>query len=415
METSAGTILVVDDNDNNRDMLSRRLIRAGYNAKTANGGPQALELLAKEPFDLILLDIEMPVMNGFEVLRRVRQTHPATKLPIIIATAHDDREKVIEALKLGANDFVAKPIDFPVVLARVQTQLSLKLSVDRIIALEDDLRNRNVLLERANKRMSHSLQLASRMQQSLLPSGPVCVPGVQFAWTYQPCDELAGDILNVFPIGETHVAFYLLDVSGHGVPAALLSTTLSRVLAPVPGQASLVERKTPAGMQPRRARTVVEELNRRFPMTGDQGQYFTLFYAVLELATRELTFVNAGHPPPLHLPKAGEKTHLDSGGFAVGWVDGVDYDEASVVLQPGDRLLLYSDGLTETMNATDEQFGVERLESLFASPGEIQARLDSLLKQTAEFRGNQPVADDISALALEVLAAEMVPAEMGAA
>jgi len=405
MDQPTAQLLVVDDDENNRDMLSRRLERHGYKVTLANNGQQALAAVTKQRPDLIVLDIEMPVMNGFEALRKLRETHPATQLPVVIATAHGDREDVVQALKLGANDFVTKPLDFPVVLARVQTQLSLKFGVDRIVALEADLRKRNTELQEANGRMKHSLRLASKMQQSLLPDGPIDVPGVKFAWVYQPCDELAGDILNVFRLGSDHVGLYLLDVSGHGVPAALLSTTLCRMLAPVPGQASFVERKTPAGMSPRRPRTVAEELNRRFPMTGDHGQYFTLFYGVIDLKTRQMQYVCAGHPPALLVPATGEPKYIEGAGFAIGWMDDPGFEENVLDLQEGDRLYLYSDGLTETMNAADDQFGTDRLASACGKREGVvlQGSLDGLLEQTATFRGNEPVADDISALALEIV------------
>src|ERR1700722_7517431 len=132
MSETSPRLLVVDDDENNRDMLSRRLERKGYSVAQAPEGHSALVAVGRETFDLVLLDIEMPEMNGFEVLKRVRETHPATRLPIIIATARGDREDVVEALRLGANDYVTKPLDFPVVAARVEAQLSLKRAVDRI-------------------------------------------------------------------------------------------------------------------------------------------------------------------------------------------------------------------------------------------------------------------------------------------
>src|SRR5262249_34779536 len=153
----------------------------------------------------------------------IRSAHPATALPIIMATARDQREDVVQALQQGANDYVTKPIDFPVVQARIETQLALKRAVDEIVALKRDLEQRNGDLHAANERMKRDLESAARVQRSLLPSAAPAVAEAEFSWIFRPCDLLGGDILNVFPIGDTHVGLYVLDVSGHGVPAALLS------------------------------------------------------------------------------------------------------------------------------------------------------------------------------------------------
>jgi phosphoserine phosphatase RsbU/P len=404
MTDIAAKLLVVDDDDSNRDMLSRRLAREGYPVEIAADGPQALAAVNAATIDLILLDIEMPGMNGFEVLRKLRETYPATKLPVIIATARHDRKDIIEALELGANDFVTKPLDFPVVLARVRTQLSHKQAVDRILKLESDLREQNLELEAANARMRRSLELASRMQQSLLPAGPLHIPGLNFAWVYQPCDELGGDILNVFRLGRGHVGMYLLDVSGHGVPAALLSVTLNRILEPVPGQASLVEQLGTDGMEPRPPRAVVEELNSRFQMSDKYLQYFTLFYGVLDVASRKLKYVSAGHPPGIFVPAKGERQFLDHASFAVGWFEDAKYDEWELELNAADRLLLYSDGCNETMNAQSDQFGKDRLAECFRQePRDLQKDMECVVNEMKTFRGEGPIRDDVSLLGMEIL------------
>src|SRR5437870_5817996 len=126
MDAQGGLVLVVDDEDSNRDMLSRRLQRRGYATVTAENGAKALELIAQQPFDLVLLDVMMPGMDGWTVLEQVRQTRSMTDLPIIVTTAREQSDDIVRGLRLGANDYVTKPLDFPVVVARVQTQLALK-------------------------------------------------------------------------------------------------------------------------------------------------------------------------------------------------------------------------------------------------------------------------------------------------
>ncbi|HEY2585858.1 MAG TPA: SpoIIE family protein phosphatase [Tepidisphaeraceae bacterium] len=404
MTATPARLLVVDDNEDNRETLARRLRRRGFEVGLAADGYQALDAIGREAYDLVLLDVQMPGLSGFDVLKQLRIDHAPTRLPVIIATARTDREDIVEALNLGANDYVTKPLDFPVVLARVETQLAHKKAVDRILSLEADLRRQNEELEANNRRMRRSLELAADMQRALLPSGPLGAPGVRYAFAYHPCDELGGDILNIFPIGPRHVGLYLLDVSGHGVPAALLSVTLSRMLQARPDQSSLVARAGEAGLEPRGPVEVATELNRRFPMDDHLEQYFTVLYGVLDLDTGLLRCVSAGHPPVLYLPANGPSRFLlDSSGFAIGWLPDSHYQELELPLAPGDRLLVYSDGIIEAANDATQTFGRDRLGQ--ACERSREASLDSLLEcivhAAQEFRGPAPALDDVSAMVIE--------------
>lgn len=403
-DSVSARLLVVDDDENNRDMLSRRLQRRGFEVVVAEDGQKALDAMAGDRFDLVLLDVMMPGITGLEVLTTIRKTYPPTTLPIIMATARGERDDIVEALRLGANDYVTKPIDFPVVLARVQTQLDHKRAVDRIVALEADVKRRNAELEQVNARMRRELEMAARLQQSLLPQSPPQVAGVDFAWTYQPCDELAGDIFDVFCIGPDHVGLYLLDVSGHGVRSALLSVTLSRLLSAVGDGPCLVRRSVGSVTEPATPLEVVQELNRRFPMESIGGQYFTILYGVLDLRQRVLRYVNAGHQPPVYLPAGREPQLLEQFGFAVGWMPDGQYEEHELCLEPGDRVLWYSDGIPEAMDAGEQQFGSERLVEVLqrtrsATGGES---LQAILAAITEHRGGRPFSDDISALVMNV-------------
>ncbi|MBX3356900.1 MAG: SpoIIE family protein phosphatase [Phycisphaeraceae bacterium] len=407
-------ILVVDDNEMNRDMLSRRLIKAGYSVETAPDGQSALALLLPsspppgldgqpdpiQGFDLVLLDVMMAGIDGFEVLRRLREHHPATALPVIMATAKDQRDDIVRAFDLGASDYVTKPIDFAVAHARVRTQLDLKRSVDRILALERSLQARNADLDRANQRMRGELQMAARVQQALLPASLPVLPTASFAWTYRPCEELGGDILGVLDLDDSHVGLYLLDVSGHGVPAALLSVTLSRILATVPGVESLtIRRRHDGGFEPVPPAAVVSELNRRFPMDDSTLQYFTLFYGVLNVTDGSLRFVCAGHPPPILIPRDGPGRTIDGSDHAVGWFPDTVFQERSVRLAPGDRLILYSDGISEAANLAGRAFGTPGvLSTLDASRNSpLKHALDDMVR-AASGASDRPFRDDVSAL-----------------
>ena len=413
MDADAARLLIVEDDANNRETLLEILSERGHRVEIAADGATALRLVAERPFDLMLLDISMPGMDGFEVLRRVRDKHPATQLPIIMLTGKNGREDIVAELKLGANDYVTKPPDLPVVLARMATHLSLKGAVDQIVALEHDLERKNEELQqandglqRANRQMKTDLHSAALVQRALLPSTMPTAPGVEFAWTYRPCDELAGDILNVFQLDDEHIGLYLLDVSGHGVRAALLSVTLSRILTPLPDQPSLVRRRDAetGRLEPTPPHSVAEELNRRFQLQFETWQYFTLFYGLLNTRTHELRFVCAGHPGPVHAAAGAAPVDLTQPIFAVGWVPEPRYEERRLLLRPGDRLYLFSDGVYEARKSRTELFGAQRL--LEAVGQSRTAALDESLAHVLEIAAawaGKPFDDDVSALAIEIL------------
>jgi sigma-B regulation protein RsbU (phosphoserine phosphatase) len=400
-------LLVVDDNKLNREMLCARLGGCGYETTAAEDGTHALALLGRQSFDLVLLDVSMPGPSGFEVLEVIRRAHTPIELPVIMATARDDSDDIVRGLELGASDYVVKPFDFPVVLARVQTHLSLKRSMTLVFDLEQRLSRRNEELEAANKRLllaheglRRDLEAAARIQVAFLPHESPNVPGASFAWAFQPCSELAGDSLNVCRLGEEHLGFYVLDVSGHGVAAALLSVTATRVLAPAVDPNSILARGSRSRPVP--PAEVAARLNQRFPWDEVTGQFFTLFYATLNVKTHELCYVSAGHPPAIHL-RPGETPALlnEAGGRPIGLGD--RYQDHTMMLRPGDRLYLYSDGVTEACGSAGEQFGVPRLCTALeeSRPRTLQESVSHVLQSVHQW-GGDVLRDDLSLLALEV-------------
>jgi len=384
-------LLVVDDEEMNRDMLSRRLSRKGYSVATAADGGKALSLVREQAFDLILLDIMMPGLDGMSVLKILREKYSPAQLPVIMATAKDQTDSVVNALRLGANDYVTKPIDFPVLLARIQTQVGLKRATES--------------LAKAYRHIKEDLAQAAKVQRSLLPHAAPDVSGVQFSWIYQPCDELAGDILNVFQLDRDHVGLYLLDVSGHGVQAALMSSALSHILSSLPAEGSIV-RQTEDGEATGGAASpceVVERLNRRFQLDPDTCQYFTILYGVLDLPARTFRYVTAGHPYPVILRTDGRAVVLRNPNPAVGFVRDPHYREECVSLAAGDRVYFYSDGIVEAQDGQDVLFGEQRLIDLLASTrgASLGASLDVLTARITEWLG-RPSEDDISVLAFEM-------------
>ena len=409
MPDGLGSVLVVDDDANNRDLLSRRLRRIGYEAEVGHDGQHALTLIGERSFDVVLLDVMMPGLDGFEVLKIVRDLHAATDLPVIMATAKDESDDVIHALGLGANDYVTKPLDFPVVVARIQTQISLKRAVEQVRQLERRLAERNHDLESANSRMSRDLRAAARIQEALLPRTSPDIPGLGFAWAFRPCEELAGDGLSAIKLDDHRVALYVLDVSGHGVASSLMSVSVGRLLTP-PSDASSILIKGgdgPDRLEPLAPSDVATRLNRMFPFEISTEQYFTLVYGVLDTSTGDFRYTLAGHPGPILLSAEGKAKILPGRGYPIGLADGPKpYNEWCVRLNPGDRVYLYSDGIPEAVSPDGLVFGTNRLLQKIEA-GRLEPLcgvVNELVAEIEAWSGVTRVRDDLSVLAVEIKA-----------
>ncbi|MEX2213904.1 MAG: fused response regulator/phosphatase [Phycisphaeraceae bacterium] len=403
-----GLLLVVDDNEMNRDLLSRRLIKRGHDVLTASDGYEALAVIKEKKIDVVLLDVNMPGIDGFETLARIREEHSQSDLCVVMVTAKDSSEDIVKALKLGANDYVTKPIDFPVAHARVQTQLVMKRSFEHIQRLERKLVKQNEHLEDANKRMRRDLEAAALVQKAGLPQVPPEVSNLRFAWSYHPCEELGGDSLNIFRIDERYIAAYVLDVSGHGVPAALLSVTVNRHLKPQLDGHSPVMRvhPEPPGYSITQPASLAASLNRSYPIDWDLKQYFTILYGLFDTLERKFCFVGAGHPGPI-LVRAGTEPPVicDSPGYPIGIIEEASYDERTIELQPGDRLYLYSDGLIEQRNADDAMFNrkmllalMDRIRSL-----PLEESVTAMMDEVRRWTSPTPPDDDLTVVAIEVV------------
>ncbi len=225
-------MLVVDDTDANRDVAARWLGRKGYSVDTADNGMQALERVRNADYDAVLLDVMMPGMSGIDVLRTLRQSRTPTELPVIMATAKDASDDVVEAINLGANDYVTKPLDFPV-LARVGTQVGAEAVGRADLPPGAASSSATANCRRPTRGCRTTCARPPRFRRGLPTTGPA-VAGYDFAWRFEPSAGLAGDILNVFASTATASGAYVLDVSGYGVAAALLSVTVSRFLSQSP-------------------------------------------------------------------------------------------------------------------------------------------------------------------------------------
>jgi sigma-B regulation protein RsbU (phosphoserine phosphatase) len=255
-------------------------------------------------------------------------------------------------------------------------------------------------LRRAKAALDYDLQLAARIQQALLPPVSLELGGLRIARVMRSCTDLAGDALGVVDLGDGHVGLYMLDVSGHGVGAALLSFTLNHLLSPTAEGALLVEDtgQGPGIVAPSR---VAERLNRQFPMDRTR-QYFTLVYGVCDPACGRLSYVMAGHPAPIVLPRTGAAAPLEGGGLPIGMIADATFDDEAMTLEPGDRLYFYTDGVIEALNGSEQEFGHTRLmteiDRLRNRP--LLQGLDVIADLVVDWAGGQ-LRDDASLLAVE--------------
>ncbi|HEX4862328.1 MAG TPA: SpoIIE family protein phosphatase, partial [Rhizomicrobium sp.] len=335
MTAADAALLVVDDNDDNRYTLTRRLNREGYrNLTMAGNGREALDKLKAQPFDLVLLDVMMPDMNGYEVLEQVKATPALRDIPIIMISALDEVDSVIRCIELGAEDYLNKPFNPTLLRARVGASLEKK-------RLRDEVR-RN--LERLEKELNsaRALQLAMLPRQfpACSPSHPVAVHAVM-----QPAREVGGDLYDCFYAGERTFCFLVGDVSGKGASAAMF---MARARSLVRMSVALWREWRTDDIDPS---ALVGAVNRELCQDNDDCMFITMFLGLIDTRTGVVLFTNAGHPPPHLLSASGETTQIDAKpAMPLGIRCNAQFQTRKLAIQPGDALFVCSDGVFEALN-----------------------------------------------------------------
>ena len=382
-------ILVVDDEPRNVKILQIQLNARGYTVYTAADGLEALDIVEKEMPDLILLDINMPKMDGFEVVRRIRTNETTEFIPIVMITAlRDTRENRIKSIEAGADDFIEKPFDSLEVLARVRSLLRIKQYQDT--------------LAKHNARLEEELQMARSIQEILIPQD-----GVQelsgFRIASRCCPEMAvgGDFFDIWEIAPNRLGVFISDVMGHGVSAAFVTVFIKTILAEFQQQIE----DNPGYL--------LEILNTRFNdlISSRLFMFATAFCGIINLNKGELVCANAGHSFPL-LYNSDQQTYQTIGDKNTGnglgiWQESV-YETMHYPFDRSSRLFLYTDGVYEAKNPQGEEFTVERLEKLVcACTGQPAAKLIANISETIDvFTDTCPKEDDLTLIAIEVAGAD---------
>jgi len=388
-------ILIAEDDNSARSLLSTYLKRWGHHVIEVADGEQAWQYLQHHPVHFVISDWLMPRVDGLELCRLIRAANFQHYTYIILLTAKNGKDEIIHGMESGADDFVTKPFNASELNARIRAG-------ERIINLEKKLEDRNSRLSAANAIIRKDLEAAAELQKSLLPDATASLNGLTFQSLFLPCTYVAGDIFNFFQLDDRHIGFYLLDVAGHGIPAAMLSVTLSKMLATnvldLNGFKNGNEYETL--LSPARR---VGELNKQFHSNDDSMRHFTMLYGMVDTQRNTVKVTQAGHPPPIVMNARVVAPLPTNGGFPVGLLPEMDYEEMEFDFNPGDRLIVYSDGVTECRNPKDEQYSlkrlIRRLQGLKNRP--LPDVLNRLKFSLNSWRGRPDFDDDISVLAIE--------------
>jgi sigma-B regulation protein RsbU (phosphoserine phosphatase) len=393
-------LLVVEDSFSEQMRLKAMLTKLDYEVLLATDGQEALAVLDDTPVQLIISDWRMPNLSGIDLCRRIRQTPHYGDPYFILLTGCDTPLDLVAGMDAGADDFIAKPFNSEELRVRLQAGL-------RVIGLRNELKQRNSALAQtlqkeaeANHRIQQDLNTAAVMQQALLPDGDSPFSQLELATLFKPASVVAGDTYNYFKLDDRHLGFYHLDVAGHGIASAMLSFTLSRLLSPDTLQHELHLPDT--AVTPCRPHEVVAALNQRFLHEEFNEHYFTMLYGVLDVTTGKGEFCQAGHPHPLLCRADGTVQRLGGGGFPVAMLTGADYESTPFTLRRGDRLWLYSDGITDCRSEHGKSLGMEQFATLIKQTTQSELRrlpvaVDKIL---THWHGAKTLDDDISLLVI---------------
>jgi sigma-B regulation protein RsbU (phosphoserine phosphatase) len=397
-------ILIVDDNTENLKLLSYMLKKSGFEILTAQNGEKTCKIAAKQKPDIILLDVSMPVMDGFTTCEKLKNNKKTINIPVVFLTAKKDPVDKVRGLSLGAVDYITKPFDAVEVVARVSNHLKLVRLHQELMQKNNQLEKAYAQLRESNEKIKKDIKAAGLIQRQLLPSDISEIDSVKVTWKFVPSSHVAGDIFNVLPLDDKHVAFYIIDVSGHGVQAAMLAVLIhnffrlgmdSRPLKEKAGKQLTIENL----LEPE---LVVKALNYNFPMETFNA-YFTGIYGVLDLNSFEFKVANAGHPAPILLHKNRSFEFLNNADIPIGILPDNDYQAVSYNLIPGDRLILYTDGLYELPVKEGLLLNIEIMAKIINdSKGNLSSKFEYAVDKILKMSINSQFEDDVSLLGIEI-------------
>ena len=376
-------ILIIDDDPAIQMLLKRTLAKSGYDVTVASDGKEGLAKAKEIVPGMVICDWMMPQMNGIEVCRQIKATPKLSTTFFILLTSRDSVDDRVEGLDAGADDFVCKPIEIFELDARVRSGL-------RQHQLANDLQQQKQLLEA-------ELSEAAEYVCSILPE-PLVNPKIAINLKFIPSSQLGGDSFDYYWLDEDRIAMYLLDVSGHGLRAALPSLSVM----------NLLRSKGLPKVNYHQPSEVLRGLNDAFQMTQRNDKYFTIWYGVYDTKQRQLIYASAGHPPgvllsPLHKSSLDVQL-LKTPGFPVGMFPDVEYTDTICQIAPDTSLYIFSDGIYELSQSDGTLWGLDNfIEQLKDYQKNPQRDLELLIKKIQSFNSQDALDDDLSLMQIDFL------------
>ncbi|MEL6642863.1 MAG: fused response regulator/phosphatase [Pseudomonadota bacterium] len=397
-------VLVVDDSPAQLDLVSRILRRRWYEVVTATSGQEALEILRETPVDLILSDWVMPEMSGLDFCRAFRSENSDRYVYFILLTSKTGREDVATGLSSGADDFLTKPVNTAELEARIAAG-------ERLIAVERELSEKNRLLgdtlgelQKVYDGIARDLVEARHLQQSLVPEEFLSFLGADVSLVLRPSGHVGGDLVGAFRVSDTRIGLYAIDVSGHGIASALMTARLAGLLSGANPDRNVALEIDELGLYSMRAvDDICAEFNRIILEDFDTDLYCTMLIADCNLRTGQVRYCQAGHPSPIVQSADGQTSFQGDGGLPVGLLPQARYQARELALSPGDRVLVYSDGITECADKSGTMIGEAGLEGLVQRSAALRGPdfLDALTWDLSDYSKSSEQTDDISAILLE--------------
>ena len=443
------SILIAEDDPVSRRLLEATLRKWGYDVLSAHDGEDAAAQMTGHRPDLVITDIIMPRMNGYDLCRHIRGQEHLKDVPIILLTSLSDPNDVLKALQCGADAFITKPHNKELLNSHIETMVqpddisgtttddgsvivqlegrpvSIKPDIKQITSLllstyanayqkNKELQQANQALQEAQEKLRRAhkdlvakqanldkdLEAAAGIQRSLLPTEPPASPAIDVAWKFQPCEQIGGDIFNIVPFSDDLYGFYMLDVSGHGVPSALVTVSVSQrlqstsdvVVGMLPDSAD-----DPQVISPSK---VMAQLDVEYPIDRFD-KFFSMAYMLIDARSGVLRCTNGGHPPPLLMRADGSVEKLEKGGPIIGMCADLPFEEEEKQLAPGDRVFLYTDGVLEHCNPEGDMYGENRLCRVIEEKRTIPIddQLECIMQDVMAFGTDTP-NDDVSLLGI---------------
>ncbi len=386
-----GHILIVDDSRAMQTLLSRNLTALGHLTHTASSGPEALSFLQDNPIDIIILDVLMPGMTGYQVLRELKKTPILQDIPVIMVSSLDSSENIAQCIKLGAEDYLSKDFEPEILRARIDACMEKRhLQKQQQVYLQAIMTSQEAL--------ARELSDAAQYISDLLPQ-PISNEHIETAITFIPSAQLGGDFVGHFWIDHETLALYLIDVSGHGVKSALLSVSLSNTM----------DNQALPGTNFFDPGEVLTHLNTAYQQRAEANSFFTMWYATYNVRSRKLKYANGGSPPALIVsPSETDQTSvlqiLSEKDILLGAQDDYLYKTHSTTLIPGSFLYVFSDGIYEMARSNGKLLGLKEFQRLLVLQNNTpKENLDEVVNQVRAMTMSDIFQDDVSLLSMKII------------